>query len=1142
MKAPRLLKPLILGVCFLLFGLVQTLFSASMPAIQAQERLQTQGSPIETLVDENDLRILQSVPVSVSSIDLILERILIQENRCDNDNADCINMGANEVLIGSSSSGGSSDVSQVDAFIQQHHSQENECNVVCTNDGLNSISLGSSSLEATSIVSDIDLVAEQELSQQNQCESVIECFSNPRPSGNGIVIGNSISPGSRSVVSNVDADIKQNGEYSNTCNSDDRPDTGCLIGGGNGVGIGISDSGGTSFVSHIDLNANQEISNISDCSNLPEFGNCFNTSDNVISIGFSLGDSNIYDLKANIDQKANSFIDCSEVETCQIFPPIGSGTNHIAIGTSDLFRSSRLSGIDTNIQQSVEQDMECSTIFLCELDGSSNIISIGAKASTFGFGSAHSAVSDIDVNIQQSLDQNIECRNAGQFGACDPGAVNILGIGGNVAGIALGTVMVNNVDADILQKGEQNTQCGDTKDIAVCSGAATNFIVIGDTSRQDAVAKLSDVNAVIGQSFSQEAKCGGGSSAICSSLGGSGNNILNLGDLAGAKSLLMSGIDINTEQRLQQNNECSTNIECDNSGDNMIVIGGVDQFLRCCIIEVDTAMKVSNVDADIHQDLIQNNHCNDDSSCANFQGVANLVSIGGRFVGFEEQPYAVTMDMSNVDTNIAQKMEQDNTCSNNAICFENTARNTVEIGSFSPSLPSENPSDVLLRVSDVAANVDQETLQVNNIIDCSNFATCGNEGSNQVSIGSGSIFGATIDVSNIDADIKQTLSQGNECINTLESGSCLNNGNNIVAIGDSNVEGTTIAKNIDLDSQQSLLQENQCNNGASCSTIGGNLLSVSSTDQASVNADTKQLVEEENECSDGALCTIDGSNAINIAAAGNDDVQANIEQNLQRENNCADSGVTCNTQASNTVNIGTNPAPSTTTKQSTTASNTVEESNPGEYNVNQNVGQDNECTGEGTSCSTTADNTVNIDSGSSNTGSHDVEQNTQQTNKCAGGANCGNSATGTINIGETSSDSSSPTIADTPNNNQEEPSDVEASISAATTSDIGDDSSSEEPSDNNNNNEETTGSTTTTSDSESEQLSENGDEGKVSDAEANTDETNDERNKSGDEEESLSDANVASDDNNGSNSSDENTSEDNVNSEEDNDNGEDETE
>jgi hypothetical protein len=192
--------------------------------------------------------------------------------------------------------------------------------------------------------------------------------------------------------------------------------------------------------------------------------------------------------------------------------------------------------------------------------------------------------------------------------------------------------------------------------------------------------------------------------------------------------------------------------------------------------------------------------------------------------------------------------------------------------------------------------------------------------------------------------------QGNECINTLESGSCLNNGNNIVAIWDSNVEGTTIAKNIDLDSQQSLLQENQCNNGASCSTMGGNLLSVSSTDQASVDANTKQLVNEENECSDGALCTIDGSNAINIAAAGNDDVQANIEQNLQRENNCADSGVTCSTQASNTVNIGTNPAPSTTTKQSTTASNTVEESNTGEYNVKQNVGQENECTGEGTKC------------------------------------------------------------------------------------------------------------------------------------------------------------------------------------------------
>jgi ferredoxin len=59
-----------------------------------------------------------------------------------------------------------------------------------------------------------------------------------------------------------------------------------------------------------------------------------------------------------------------------------------------------------------------------------------------------------------------------------------------------------------------------------------------------------------------------------------------------------------------------------------------------------------------------------------------------------------------------------------------------------------------------------------------------------------------------------------------------------------------------------------------------------------------------------------------------------------------------------------------------------------------------------------------------------VKQNTQQTNKCDGGANCGNSAASTVNIGDSQNN------ADTSiDNNDEEPSAVEASISAATSSD-----------------------------------------------------------------------------------------------------------
>jgi hypothetical protein len=82
-----------------------------------------------------------------------------------------------------------------------------------------------------------------------------------------------------------------------------------------------------------------------------------------------------------------------------------------------------------------------------------------------------------------------------------------------------------------------------------------------------------------------------------------------------------------------------------------------------------------------------------------------------------------------------------------------------------------------------------------------------------------------------------------------------------------------------------------------------------------------------------------------------------------------------------------------------TTSNTAEEANTGEYDVEHNVGPENECTGEGTSFSTTADNTVNI-------------------GDCSDGSS--------QNSADTSTD-----------NNEEKHSAVEASNSAATTSDTG---------------------------------------------------------------------------------------------------------
>lgn len=127
--------------------------------------------------------------------------------------------------------------------------------------------------------------------------------------------------------------------------------------------------------------------------------------------------------------------------------------------------------------------------------------------------------------------------------------------------------------------------------------------------------------------------------------------------------------------------------------------------------------------------------------------------------------------------------------------------------------------------------------------------------------------------------------------------------------------------------------------------------------------------------------------------------EANVDQNLKQGNDCEGQAVTCKTGVSNTVNIvGASEGSPPTLRQSTTASNTVDESNNDGYNVEQSSDQQNECTGEGTSCSTTSDSTATL--GSSD-GSHNIEQNTQHKSKCSGvGASCSNSASSIAIIGD----------------------------------------------------------------------------------------------------------------------------------------------
>jgi hypothetical protein len=447
-------------------------------------------------------------------------------------------------------------------------------------------------------------------------------------------------------------------------------------------------------------------------------------------------------------------------------------------------------------------------------------------------------------------------------------------------------------------------------------------------------------------------------------------------------------------------------------------------------------------------------------------------------------------DQAFIESNSEQLTEQTNTCIAGASC-ENIGS---FVGEFFP-FDNEFISIVAEDEAVVRADTEQEKFQ-NNVCEGA-FAECVNSGFDLIDI-----FAS--DRAIVEANSKQLSEQGSECQDAF----CQTQGINFFGISASD------QASVEATGDQDIEQGSECQDSAFCLSQGINTFVVSAaSDQASVvsNANQEQKVKDscedfdtlcqnrgentllveaagtstdvnsvsdqtldiENDCQAGAQCTTDLENSFSLVVQDRD-VNSNIKQSGKADNICEGQQVTCTADATNTVNIGGGIGSTPiSAEQSTSVSNTVEESNTGGYNIDQALGQNNECTGEGTSCSTTADSTVNIDS--SDSGSHNIEQNTQQTNTCDGGS-CGNSATSTVNIEDSSG--SSPTGADTSSDNQEEPSNVDASISATTASDIGnDESNGDKSSDNNNNNIETTGLTTATSDSESEESSDNGDTG-----------------------------------------------------------------
>jgi hypothetical protein len=79
-----------------------------------------------------------------------------------------------------------------------------------------------------------------------------------------------------------------------------------------------------------------------------------------------------------------------------------------------------------------------------------------------------------------------------------------------------------------------------------------------------------------------------------------------------------------------------------------------------------------------------------------------------------------------------------------------------------------------------------------------------------------------------------------------------------------------------------------------------------------------------------------------------------------------------------------------------TTSNTAEEANTGEYDVEHNVGPENECTGEGTSFSTIADNTVNIGDSSGGSSQNSADTFTDNNEEKHSAVEASNSAATTL--------------------------------------------------------------------------------------------------------------------------------------------------
>ena len=583
-----------------------------------------------------------------------------------------------------------------------------------------------------------------------------------------------------------------------------------------------------------------------------------------------------------------------------------------------------------------------------------------------------------DIDAEQTIKQIQECSiNKNDISAIDN---TVICSEDAEQQIFLHTVGGERVFADINQNTLQKNNC-DINLISSCTDKANDIVSIaqdftggGEAAKTTSI--VSNIDTDIQQTSSQNNDCSiedvnGISSSIINCQNFKINRVVIAPILLGEATSAVSNLNLDTYQKLSQDNHCSideTSISSSSSSNNNCVNNG-DNAIIVAIPPIVGSVDVSNLNLDTYQKSVQDNHCSIDetiiaarsSDCENF-GTNGIVIA----TGLEQATSAV----SNLNLDTYQKLSQDNQCTDTTSC-NNDGENLISIDE---SLLSRGGTIRTATVSNVDADVKQ-VMYEDNV--CNNSINCNSRSSNTLKIGSsGNMGGGSINLSNVDVDVKQVLSDNNECSGNIDT-DCNNNiPSNTVLIGSGDIRftevfgaGVSTVSDIDLDNEQKVSADNHCYGGTSCSNGGGNLVSIGSSaalqfgsiiNLSDVDANVKQVNSEANDCNGiNVFCSngsLSGTNDVSIGdndllAEGSiinlSDVDANIDQNIYSYNQCEGDNTGCETNGRNSVSIGHNFVAVTSTVSNIDA------------DTKQELSVNNYCA-DGASCDIILGNTVDI--------------------------------------------------------------------------------------------------------------------------------------------------------------------------------------